>query len=282
MSRAVVLALEVGGTHTRLQIVDEDGNILVAKTLKTRCNNYRDSLSEIVKTAYSMAGSLAIVAIGVSIAGVLDDGILRGAGNLHGWVDHDIEGDLADLFRVPVVALNDAQAGALGEYQYYERSLIYVSWGSGIGVALQFEGAPLPYATEFGHTTINQNSRLICGCGGRGHWEVLCGGANIPKRQFHGLSGLSAEQLTTEEWPEVIRDMAVGLRSVSTAMPGGIIVLGGGIAHHQFGRHEKQLQAAVRSLPAPCPPPELCHASYGLDSGLVGAAIVAWRRYNRQ
>lgn len=280
-SEANVLAIEIGGTYTRLRLASRDGRVPSERTLVTRRDNYRQTLTDTLCVARDMSNNHRIVMIGVSIAGVLCDGVLTGAGNLHDWVGHDIEGDLSELIGAPAIVLNDAQAGALGEYETYEQSLVYVSWGSGIGVAFIREGDHLPTATELGHLVIDCRSRLRCGCGGLGHWEAQCGGNNIPNRVFKRQRGLQPGQLNDHQWSIVLHDMAIGLRSTSNLMPGALLVLGGGIAFRQQCRFD-ELQRLVSLLPSSAPQPEMRLASHNVDSGLVGAAFAAWQEYDHR
>jgi glucokinase len=272
----VVLAIDTGGTKTSLLAQTQDGSELARRTLPTRAHDYGLAQQEIVQTSRLLTKDHRLVAVGDGVAGVVENGILTGSGNLPGWVGKNIQADLSSALGVPVTVLNDARAAALGEYEAFGQPLVYVIWGTGVGAAIVIDnnGEVITQATELGHIIIDRKSRLRCGCGGYGHLEALVSGGNIPNRRFGWRRGLEAANLNDRQWNEVLRDMAMGLRSISTAGPGLPIVLGGGVATKQSHRLA-ELQARVDQLPSSCPIPTLLLAKHGEDSGLVGAAYAA-------
>ena len=275
MGEDVVLGVEVGGTHTRLLIQARDGSTLYQNSFATDPTDYGKTLDRILTVAELMCKNYNLQAAGGSIAGVLEGGVLTGAGNLPGWVGHCIDDDLGEALSVPAVFLNDAKAAGLGEYTKFNTPLIYVCWGTGIGVSLVFDGHTA-HATELGHCIIDRKSRLRCGCGGRGHLEALAGTVNFPNRRFGLRRGLHAEQLNERQWQAVFSDFAKGIRSISTAAPGWPIVIGGGAMIRQQ-HHFSDLVVSVSVLQSSNPVPELHLARCGEDSGLVGAASMAWQ-----
>jgi len=276
----VVLAIDSGGTSTRLAVVRaNNGREICRRVLNTHPHDYDRSMKEIEQAGKFLTRDYNLVAVGVGVAGVVEKGVLTGSGNLSGWVGCDIETSLYQAFGVPVAVLNDAQAAGLGEYSALKkkRSIIYVIWGTGIGAALIIddEGYLLPLPTELGHIVINKKSRRRkCGCGGYGHLEGEASGANIPKLRFGLRRGLKAGDLTDRQWNKPLRAMAIGLRSISTVAPGLPIVLGGGVATKQSHRLPV-LQGMVSQLKSSCPVPTLLPAEHGEDSGLVGAGFAA-------
>jgi glucokinase len=274
----VVLAIDTGGTKTSLVVQAQDGEELGRQTLPTRPHDYVLARQEIIQTTRYLTRDHQLAAVGMGVAGVVANGVLVGSGNLPGWVRQDIEADLQDAFGVPVDVLNDAQMAGLGEYAALGQSIIYVIWGTGVGAAIIIndEGCLLKLATELGHIVIDKNSRLRCGCGGYGHLEAHVSGANIPNRRFGLRRGIKAEHLNNRQWDQVQTDMAVGLRSISTAAPGLPIVMGGGVAIKQAHR-VLTLQRKVGQLQSSNPTPQLHLAKHGEDSGLVGAAYAAWQ-----
>lgn len=272
----IVLAIDCGGTSTRLMIQTLDGEELARHVLATRPYHYDLAMREIVETARSLTQGHRLMAGGAGIAGVVSEGVLNGSGNLHDWIGHNIQTQLEDTLDAPVAILNDAQAAGLGEYTALGRSFAYVIWGTGVGATLVLnEGSRVAaVSTEMGHLIIDRNSRLKCGCGGYGHLEALVGGTNIPNRRFGLRRGLKPEQLNDRQWNAVLADMAVGLRSISAVALGLPIVLGGGVAIKQASRLPV-LQSLVSQLPSSSQVPTLLLAKHGEDSGLLGAAVAA-------
>ncbi len=274
----VVLAVDIGGTKSSVLVQARDGVEIGRQIVATRPNDCQGTLNDIAEAAQPLIGGHRLVAVGVGAAGVIEDGVLVGSGNLPGWAGCDLQMRLRRTFGVPVIVLNDAQAAGLGEYAELDRPLIYVIWGTGVGatIVVIHDGRFIALATELGHIVIDKNSRLKCGCDGYGHLEALVSGGNIPKRRFGWRRGLKAEHLNDRQWEPVLRDMAVGLRSLCTSAPGVPIVMGGGVATKQSHRLPR-LQQLVGALQSSCAVPELLLAKHGEDSGLIGAAHAAWQ-----
>ena len=275
----VVCALDIGGSNLRICILQAStGRELSRRTIPSRGDDYDSSLNETEIVARQLTQGHTLVSVGAGVAGAVTNGVITGSGNLPDWILHNYQADLEEKFGVSVTVLNDCAAAALGEYVVFQRPLIYVIWGTGVGVSVVsiVDGHMTVRATELGHMVIHRSSRLQCGWGGRGHLEALVSGNNIPRR-FRRLwifKGRKAEELSDRQWTRVLRDMAVGLRNLSAGDMGLPIVLGGGILIKQSHRLP-QLQEMVGNLPSTCPVPELLIAEGGEDSGLLGAAYAA-------
>ena len=173
---------------------------------------------------------------------------------------------LKDEFGVPVKMVNDCTAGVLGEHVYGAGkgiyNLFYVTFSTGIGGGAMVDGHVLigkdGNAVEVGHLTIYPDGEMICGCGGRGHWEAYCGGMNIPRfartllqrrdwrrSLLHVLCGGDAEAITMEMIfdvakqgddaalgvvDEVGRINAVGVADIVNAYDPKLITIGGSVA----------------------------------------------------
>jgi glucokinase len=95
---------------------------------------------------------------------------------------------LRKQFGVPTIIVNDCSAAVQGERVFGAGvgldNLFYVTLSTGIGGGAIVDGHLLfgkdGNAPEIGHITIYHCSELICGCGGKGHWEAYAGGKNIP------------------------------------------------------------------------------------------------------
>ncbi len=274
-----LVSVDVGGTKTRVSLrCLTTGKELRRHEFRTIGRSYVTAFNLTIDTIYRLAGTeFTPVCVGVGVAGMVEDGIIVGAGNLPAWVDQDYRGDLEARLNLPVVVMNDAEAAALGEYTVFGRPMFYVIWGTGVGGAVVREhgGAPVVYATEFGHITIDENSRLLCGCGQPGHLEALTSGANLPNQ----FDGRKAEELSYEEWSPVLNHMAVGIQSAAAMNPRLPVVLGGGVAFKQLklGSRLPELQEKVDKLSSTYPVPKLYIAKHGEDSGLIGAAAAARR-----
>lgn len=274
-----LVSVDVGGTKTRVSLrCLVTGEELRRHEFRTVGRSYVTAFNLVIDTIYRLAGTeFTPVCVGVGVAGMVENGIIVGAGNLPAWVDQDYQSDLQARLNLPVVVMNDAEAAALGEYTVFKRPMFYVIWGTGVGGAIVLEhgGMPVVYPTEFGHTTVDKNSSLRCGCGRYGHLEALTSGANIP----HQFDGHAAADLDDGQWSEVLDHMAVGVQSAAALLPRLPVVFGGGVAVKQLKQRNRlsELQRKVDDLPSTYPVPRLYTAKHDEDSGLIGAAAAACR-----
>src|SRR5699024_1921849 len=119
------LALDIGGTKLAVAILDADGGVHGYRETPTRVEDGHEIIlrrlfdlgHEAIET--SGAPGESVGAVGISCGGPLDagTGILLGPPHLPGWIDVPIGPMAEDSFGVPAVLVNDATAGAWGEYR---------------------------------------------------------------------------------------------------------------------------------------------------------------------
>jgi len=104
-----------------------------------------------------------------------------------------VVGPLRDLLGTDRIDFrNDADAGVRAERHAADgdpENLAYLTVSTGIGVGVVVDGHLLSgnggNAGEVGHATVDTERRMDCRCGGAGHWEAYCSGANIPRYAAH-------------------------------------------------------------------------------------------------
>lgn len=192
-----IIAVDIGATNIRVALTD--GLRLIDK-ITERTVKLKDSLDlalQVIKLSriiMSRYGVKDLLAIGIATIGPMDmkKGELFNVANLA--MEKRIERiplkkPIEDEFDKPVFILNDASAAALAEYTFGlgvgVGNLVYVTISTGIGGGVIVDGNLLKgkdgNAHEIGHIVVDIDGRLICGCGGRGHWEAYCSGSGIPK-----------------------------------------------------------------------------------------------------
>lgn len=118
----------------------------------------------------------------VGVPGPLDArrGVIEPGSLMPRWVSLDLVAAYGERLGVPVVAENDANLGALGEFCFGGwgpdvQSLVYVGITSGVGAGLILGGrlhrGASGAAGEIGHTVVEPNGPL-CRCGSRGCLET--------------------------------------------------------------------------------------------------------------
>ncbi|MDR2937634.1 MAG: ROK family protein [Prevotellaceae bacterium] len=202
----VVLGIDIGGTTTKIGLVDKAGNILGETVTPTPANTSGISPEGFVLQLHDAIAALRskltevceVVSTGIGAPnGSYYKGTIEYAANLP-W-QHEVA-PIAQLFEkyypgIPVKLTNDAKAAALGEMIYGGargmRDFIVVTLGTGFGSGIVCGGALLygsdSFAGELGHTIINPNGRH-CGCGRRGCLETYVSATGLKQTAFEVMS----------------------------------------------------------------------------------------------
>jgi predicted NBD/HSP70 family sugar kinase len=282
-----LMGVEIAVETVRLACVSLQGEVLHADTHALTDSAPAGVCAQVARMAAEAhrqlnERGLRLSSIGVCVPGAVDDctGVVRFAPNL-GWRNVSLLPALEQAFAaaglpgVTVQLQNDADAAALGEYEFFGGEggdpLIFVSCdvGVGAGVVLNdrlFTGAQ-GMAGEIGHTILQIDGPL-CSCGRRGCAEA-----------FFGSRALEREA------PDTARAAAffgVLLQNLWVTFDPRAIVLGGksctqyrGLAEAAFDMVERHADAA--GMPAP----ELRLAHHGELAPAVGAAALALHEYLR-
>lgn len=190
---AAYLGVDLGATTIRAVVGGRAGQVLGRHDAPTPRGStgvaVTEAVLDVVREACADAGvdPGAVVAAGIGAVGPLDHdaGATVRPANLE--VDRiALVGPLERLVATDRITLhNDATAGAIGERFFGDSggNLVYLSLSTGVGAGAVVDGHVLSgtggNAAEVGHVTLDPDGRP-CGCGGAGHWEAYCGGANVP------------------------------------------------------------------------------------------------------
>ena len=197
MSNNYVLAADIGGTNTRMAVVNENGDIHTLLKKSTHCKEGRD---EMIRFIVSFAGETIeksklpkeeIRGMGIGFPGPLnvETGIIFNPPNLNGWDSIPLRDILEDELKVPVAIENDANAAALGEWWKGAGSgtgsLFCITLGTGVGGGIILDGkvwhGASSIAGEIGHTTVIRDG-IECTCGNVGCLErYACSGAILKR-----------------------------------------------------------------------------------------------------
>lgn len=260
-----VAAIDLGATWIRATVVEETAVVVGSDERRTPHGVGGQALGDAVLTAVRHACDDAgvkpvwLAAVGVGSVGPVDAeaGLVVDPPNLPG-VDSvplvDLLRDLTDLDRDAVAFENDCIAGLRGELAAgAPENTAYVTLSSGVGGGASVDGHVLRgragNAAELGHLTVAPDSDLPCGCGGTGHWESVCGGANIPAYARHvhddedtalplddddfsaaDVFDAPDDPLAARVLADVGRCNALGIAAAVHAYDPELVVLGGAIA----------------------------------------------------
>ncbi len=197
--KSYVVGIDIGGTNTKLGIVDSRGTVLAKDSIKTnkhqRIEDYiRDLHQAFLSLVESQNLDGEIVGIGVGAPNAnYFKGTIEGAVNLPWKGVVPFVKLMEEVFHTPVRITNDANAAAIGEMTYGVargvKDFIMITLGTGVGSGIVANGQ-LVYgsdgnAGELGHVIVRPNGRL-CGCGRSGCLETYTSATGVARtaREF--------------------------------------------------------------------------------------------------
>ncbi|MBM3316177.1 ROK family protein, partial [candidate division WOR-3 bacterium] len=186
------VGVDIGGTNTKLGLVDGQGRVVRRSIILTRAGRGpRVALGRIARAIESLRRGRPVRSVGVGVAGLVDHhtGVVRLPPNLPGWHGTPVADILADALGLLVHCGNDVNAVTIGEWLYGAgqacRHLLCLTLGTGVGGGIIDDGRLLlganHAAAEVGHLTIFGNGPP-CRCGGRGCLERYVGAEYIVER----------------------------------------------------------------------------------------------------
>lgn len=296
-----MIAVDLGGTKIRAGVVD-GGRVAHVHSTATPAHRgavaVLDAVADLVTRVYTTAASQGLTprALGVGSAGVIDPdrGVVVSATDaLPGWAGTDLVTQLRLRTRLPVRAVNDVHAHALGEAHFGAATgtadSMLVAVGTGIGAGVICHGRLVTgrnaAAGHIGHVPCALAADLPCPCGAAGHLEAIASGPAVlaEYRRSGGRSAASSTQSLVAEArdgnPVARAAFATAGRALGSALGGlanvlspEVIILGGGLVGagdlwwpHVQRAFDQELIPALRSI-------QLQQAQLGGDAALIGAA----------
>lgn len=190
----LAIAVDIGATNLRVVVGTPEGKII--KKIVERTVREGDELAvsnqivRMINSILSREDLKKVEGIGIGTIGPLDlkRGAIVNTPNLP-FEYIPLRDPLEEKFHLPVYIANDCVAAVIGEHYYGAgkglKNHVYITISTGIGAGVYVDGHVLVgkdgNAHEVGHTVIDMDGKLVCGCGKRGHWEAYCSGANIPR-----------------------------------------------------------------------------------------------------
>lgn len=176
-----------------------------------------DRIDELL-TAAEIRKRSHVLGVGLAVAGVVrsEDGTVSRSVNL-GWRDVPIARMLEDRLALPVLAENDANAGALAEMWFGGAAdggnVMYVKTDAGVGAGLIFEQqlitGPRGMAGEIGHIPFVADGHP-CRCGQRGCLETYVSMPDVLRR-YAATTGRDIDKATFFDSARKSDDAAVRL-----------------------------------------------------------------------
>jgi len=307
-SESLVFAVDLGGTHLRVALIDDGGRIF--KQLKQETPK-GDSALCIVNALVNAAqqwdsDKLSVVATSIMVPGAVDSekAVVLQAPNLPSLVNFELKAELEQRLGWPVFLENDANAAAVGEMWMGAarccRDVISVTLGTGVGGGVILDGklwrGSHGSAGEIGHTTVDPFSGLKCKCGNTGCLELFASATAIVRMTRENLamfpeSPLKSEELTAVKVYEAGRNgdelalavfkrfgmyLGIGLANLINLIDPQIIVISGGAVNGwDLFAPEMYRQVEERAFRTTAQQVKIARAECGDNAGLLGAARLA-------
>ncbi len=293
-----ILSLDIGAASIKYGRMDERAAFIARGEVPTRA---REGAEKVFQRLCGLIRphAAAVDCISLCTKGRIDHAtgeILFATEDIPGWSGFPLVGRLREAFGLPVFALNDVMALALGEAYHGSmcggRRFLCVNYGSGINGVCVAGGQPVLFAPErmpeMGHILLHPDGRR-CACGRQGCYEAYA--------SVHALTRLAASKLRRrmitgrelfalldqgdpvalsclESW---VREVALGLSSLIHVLNPGALVLGGGVMQRREVVDRVRAALEGQLLPAMMPD-EVCAAALGNAAGLYGCHVAARKK----
>ena len=288
--------IDIGGTNTRIALIDEAYEIIQRIQFPTDVNNPHASLQKIQETVQSF--SVAIAGVGLSCPGPLElkQGIILDTPNLKGgWHGLAVSKELSARLKVPVFLENDANLACLAEavlgqgkdYSYVQFLTISTGLGSGLVIDKKIYQGAHGFAHEIANIPLWRNGPSH-GSIYPGGVEAICSGTAITTRaKKAGLDvehagdvyslACSQNQTAIDIMEDAKEYLANTIAIIYAFVDPEIVILGGSVAIKIPGFVEDvEQRVKTKVYPNIQPLVKVVKTNLSEDSGLLGAACLAF------
>lgn len=288
--------IDIGGTNTRIALIDEAYEIIQRIQFPTDVNNPHATLQKIQETVQSF--SVAIAGVGLSCPGPLDlkQGIILDTPNLKGgWHGLAVSKELSARLKVPIFLENDANLACLAEavlgqgkdYSYVQFLTISTGLGSGLVIDKKIYQGAHGFAHEIANIPLWRNGPSH-GSIYPGGVEAICSGTAITTRaKKAGLDvehagdvyslACSQNQTAIDIMEDAKEYLANTIAIIYAFVDPEIVILGGSVAIKIPGFVEDvEQRVKTKVYPNIQPLVKVVKTNLSEDSGLLGAACLAF------
>lgn len=201
MAREIAVGIDIGGTLTKVGLVDREGELYGHSDFRTKngadFEEYLGILSaeiEKLKAAYQGEAKIAGIGVGAPNANYYR-GTIEHAANLDWKGVVKFKEDLGKIYDLPIFMTNDANAAAIGEMIYGNarnmKDFMVITLGTGLGSGIVSNGSLIyghdAQAGELGHVVAVEGGRMS-GIGRRGGLEAYVSSTGIKRTIYHLLA----------------------------------------------------------------------------------------------
>ena len=295
----VRIGIDIGGTDTKIGLVDIHQKIIVCEKMKTDASRSPEEIiGEIGQKTLELLERQGIaidqcVGAGIGVPGTIDrkNGIVRYSNNIK-WENVDIVKKMGEFLPIPIRIANDADCAALGETVAGAgkecQDVIMLTLGTGVGGGVVLDGNIFSGGgiggSELGHMVIVENGEP-CTCGRLGCLEAYASATALVKSALRATGKkLSPQEIFEGAWEgdqalkEVvdlyIDRLGTGIVNIVNIFRPQLVLLGGGLS----GQGERLVEPLSDIMKKECfggdkgELPEIEIAALGNEAGMIGAA----------
>ena len=305
--------IDLGGTNTKIGLVDEDGNIIFTTIVKTdSMEGFEKTIQRLSKILLQQVKSFDlnfddVQSVGVGVPGpVLNSRVVKFWANFPWKNGVDLALEFEKNLGKPVKADNDVNVITLGEMwkgsaQGY-KNVLGLAIGTGIGGGIIVDGKLVSGENgaggEVGHIKVERDGKL-CGCGQKGCWEAYASATGLVREAQSRLAvnktnGLYEQVIGRDLEAKDIFDVAkegdafaldlvdyeadyiaLGIGNLLNVLDPEIVVVGGGVSLAGDILFDKVKERLKRyAFPSTTENLKIVAASLGNDAGILGAAYL--------
>lgn len=289
------IGIDLGGTRIKGSAIDADGNILHRLYTPTFDGDgavWKHAVADTVNDLLGKVNGRDSV-IGISAPGLPSHdhtAIAYMPGRMQG-----LENFLwQEFLQKPTYVLNDAVAALIAETTSgaakNKKHVVMLTLGTGVGGAIMIDGKPylgaFNKAGHIGHMVINdEKDRDVTGM--PGSLEECIGNCTIEKRSNGNFASThdlltaynDGDEFAKEVWLKSVRQLAIGVASITNILSPETIVIGGGIAEagdvllEPLKQYVEEFEWRTGGNRV-----EIVKAVYGDIAGTIGAASFAMNK----
>ena len=308
------VGIDLGGTNTKIGVVDKEGNKIFTTTMKTESiDGHKESLDRIANILKENLKEYDIKltdvgGVGIGVPGPVVKGrIVKFFANFPWQENLDLAAEFEERLGLKVKVDNDVNVITLGEMWKGagkgHKNVLGIAVGTGIGGGIIIDGNLVSgkngTAGEIGHSKVVKDGKL-CGCGQKGCWEAYASATglireaqgrlivNKKNKLYEDTKGREVEAKDIfdaakdgDEFSMDIVDyevdyLALGISNLLNILDPEIIVMGGGVSlAGDFLLDRLRERLKKYALPSALEGLEIVEAELGNDAGILGAAHLA-------
>ena len=308
------VGIDLGGTNTKIGVVDKEGNKIFTTTIKTESidgyeislNRIADILKENLKEYEIPLDKVGGVGIGVP-GPVVQTRIVKFFANFPWPENLNLAEEFEKRIGLKVKADNDVNVITLGEMWKGagkgHSNVLGIAIGTGIGGGIILNGQLVSGKNgtggEIGHTKLVRDGKL-CGCGQKGCWEAYASATGLireaqgrlivnKKNQLYEMTkgreleakdvfdaAKAGDKFSVDIVDYEAEYLAMGISNLLNTLDPEIVVLGGGVSLAGDFLIDRVKESLKKyALPSALEGLKIVQAELGNDAGILGAAYLA-------